>query len=248
MAIPGLRELEIPILQVLRDAGGLLPSADAARRVAERFRSKLTLRELQARNKTGTNVFKQRIHFARLKLVHAGEVERAKYGVWGITEKGLARLTREGVTQRAEDTPTAPLPVEQDTHLNIQLKLEELGGVLGKYARRHYRETGMTFDVVWKETSTLRRASHVFEVQHKGNVVEALARLKHAFDIWRSQLFLVITSESDRQRAEALLQEAFSGTFHEIASDVTVLTPTEVDEIYQVVKAHRDIISKLASR
>ena len=248
MALPVEREFEIPILEVLEDAGGLLPSAEAVRRVVERFKPRLTSREIDARNKSGTNALQQRIHFARLRLVHIGEVERAKYGVWGITDKGRQRLKREGRTLRRPSGVVPVVPPEQDVHLNTQLKLEELGQAFGKYTRRHYTEGGLVFDVVWKETSTLKRASHVFEVQHKGNVVEALARLKHSFDIWRSHLFLVITDEKDRQRAQTLLEEAFSGTFHEIGPYVVVLTPTEVEEIYQVVKKHKDVVASLTSR
>ena len=247
MPLPRVRELEVPILEVLEKAGGLLPSAEAVRRVVERFRRILTPDELQARNKSGTNVFQERIHFARLRLVHIGEIEKAKYGVWGITDRGRQRLDKEGNRQRRVPLSPTTVSVRQDAHLNIQLKLEELGNILGKYSRRHYREGGLVFDVVWKETPTLRRASHVFEVQHKGNVVEALARLKHAHDIWRSHLFLVITDEKDRQRAQTLLEEEFSGTFHEIGPYVVVLTPVEVEEIYQTVKKHKDIVARLAS-
>ena len=79
-------------------------------------------------------------------------------------------------------------------------------------------------------------------------LVEALARLKHAHDLWRSHLFLIITYEKDRRRARTLLEEEFSGTFHEIEPHVVVLTPTEVKEIYDVFKTHKDIVAKLASR
>ena len=124
-----------------------------------------------------------------------------------MTEKGRQRLEREAPTLQAllERTPgqdvAKPSPQErqeqQRIHVQIQDQLEELGTILGKYAKKEYRHQFYAYDVVWKESEYLPRASHCFEVQHHGNLVEALAKLKHAHDIWNSRLsWLLLASKT----------------------------------------------------
>jgi hypothetical protein len=71
--------------------------------------------------------------------------------------------------------------------------------------------------------------TQVFEIHHKGVLDSALAKLKHAYDLWSAKLFLVVTEHKDKERARVLL----SGSFHEIG-DVTMLIQPE--EIYEYPK------------
>jgi hypothetical protein len=48
---------------------------------------------------------------------------------------------------------------------------------------------------------------------------QALAKLKHAYDIWNSNIYLVLHDASKKQ-----LEELLSGTFHEIQDRVGSLT------------------------
>ena len=70
--------------------------------------------------------------------------------------------------------------------------------------------------------------TYVFEVQIGGDVYHALAKLKHAFDLWNSHIFL-ISSKSDADKAENLL----SGTFHEIGNRIKIVDLKEVEELYK---------------
>jgi len=119
---------------------------------------------------------------------------------------------------------------------------------MGKFSTTEFRETIYRYDVVWKEAEHLPRVTHCFEVQHKGNVVEALAKLKHAFDIWHAALFIVITDEKDRLRARELLAPYFAGVFHEIAAFATVLTPDDVGQMHGTLTRYQDVIRVFTSR
>jgi hypothetical protein len=57
----------------------------------------------------------------------------------------------------------------------------------------------------------------VFEVQIGGDIYHAMSKLKHAFDLWNSHVFLVATM-GDKSK----YQELLSGTFHEVADSDTI--------------------------
>ena len=96
--------------------------------------------------------------------------------------------------------------------------------------------------MVWKDAEWLPRVTPVFEVQDKGNVLEALVRLKHAYDNWGARLFLVVTGEKDRTRIKKLLVPYFSGAFHEIGPVTTLLSPDEVDNLHSTLSRFRDFL------
>lgn len=174
MAFPKRNELELPILIEIEAAGGEVRPAAALFKELATYFPQLTTSDLRATNKTGVNTWENRVHWARLKLVHQGHVDRARYGIWRITDKGRARTKAEvgdvGEVRKKKES----------THGKLARQIEEIGHILGKYARREYPDEPYKYDVIWKEAESFPRITHVFEVQDKGNVVEALARLKHS--------------------------------------------------------------------
>jgi len=76
----------------------------------------------------------------------------------------------------------------------------------------------------------------VFEVQVGGDVYHALGKLKHAFDLWNSNIFLVCTDE-DLEKAETLL----TGTFHEIGDKIKKLSITKTNELYEKKRSWTNI-------
>ncbi len=59
-----------------------------------------------------------------------------------------------------------------------------------------------------------------------GSLVEALGKLKHAYDLWNSSLFLAARRE-DVEKAYQHLE----GTFHEIKGRRKLLAPEDVSEL-----------------
>ncbi len=82
--------------------------------------------------------------------------------------------------------------------------------------------------------------TYVFEVQIGGDIYHALAKLKHAFDLWNSHIFL-ISSKADIDKAENLL----SGTFHEIKNRIKLIDLNKVEELYKRKKSYFDFENDL---
>jgi hypothetical protein len=127
------------------------------------------------------------------------------------------------------------------SHDEIKKKLVEIGRMLGKYAEEEYQR----YDAVWKESELSPRISHVFEVQVRGKIEGALAKLKHAYDVQRSKPFLVISDEFNSRKANRLLHPYFSGSFHEIGSVTTVLSVEDIERIHRSLDSIKSILEKI---
>lgn len=80
------------------------------------------------------------------------------------------------------------------------------------------------------------RSFPCLEVQVGGNLYEAFAKIKHAWDKWNSRPFLITTSEQMPKASEWL-----SGSFHEIQQEVKIVNCEKVKELYEALKKVRDI-------
>ncbi len=190
-------------------------------------------------------MWENRIAWVRYQLAENGEIDKSVRGMWRITEKGRERLRKEGLLKKEPEEIAPPLiSPELRLHQQVQTQLEEIGRTFGKYAKREHREAPYTYDVIWKDVEWLPRITHAFEVQDKGNLIEALAKLKHAHDSWGSLLFLVVTGEKDRRKLDQILDTHFRGTFHEISTVTTVLSPEEVGELYEFLNRFKKIIER----
>ena len=244
VTLPSPRRIEPPLLAAIA-AGGEVSIRDGTIYLqVARYFSEITDEDLAMPHSSSSTAWESRVQWARLNLVHRGELfewrDVGKQGIWRITEKGLERVKRENIQPIAETRVAEEEPTEEQrrVHAEVQQQLEDIGRILGKYARQEFRQDTYRYDVIWKDAERIPRATHAFEVQHRGNLVEALGKLKHAYDIWHSYLFVVITSERDRRRAEQLLQPYFSGMFHEIGDQVNVLTAEDVFEIHSALAKH----------
>lgn len=150
----------------------------------------------------------------------------------------------EVVTKVVVELPSPPPTEVESTHESLKRKIKEIGLIIGKYAKEEYPAAPYIYDVVWKEVEGLPRPCHVFEVQDKGAVDGALAKLQHARDIWKPKLFLVVTGEKDRKKVAILLRPFLDGTFHGISRDTIVLTPEVIDEIYEGLNKNREIVKE----
>lgn len=161
------------------------------------------------------------------KLTHS-----PKRGFWEVTTKVVV------------EPPTLPPTEGESVHKSLKRKIKEIGLILGKHAKEEYPAPPYVYDVVWKEIEGLPRPCHVFEVQDKGAVDGALAKLQHARDIWKPKLFLVVTGEKDKKKVDMLLKPFLEGTFHGISKETTVLTAEVIDGIYKGLDEHREVISQ----
>jgi hypothetical protein len=152
-------------------------------------------------------------------------------GLWTITNGG--RETAR--TETLSFTLAAPAP-EPTTHSDVQQLLVEIGNFLGYSAETEYEY----YDVVWREKPNSPRLSHIFEVQSKGNIDSAFAKLKRAYQMQRTKPFLVVSSERDLNRArQSLVRE-----FQDIGAAVTILTFVQVKRVHQNLKSIAEILPK----
>lgn len=128
---------------------------------------------------------------------------------------------------------------EQSLHGQIVDSLLEIGGLQNYLCQKEYPMAKARLDAVWRRVQR-SVPNFVFEVQIGGNMYQALAKLKHAHDIWNSNIYLVILDADKKQ-----LDELLSGTFHEIRDKVRVVDEATVRRLMTLKKEIRDIESRL---
>ena len=203
-----------------------------------RYFPQLTDQDLEERAESGRSRWARAVQRAGRQLEEKGELRREK-NHWKITARGLRRVEDEAMTL---DAPAAASERKEKTltHKEAQAMLVEIGLMLGKHAEAEFEH----YDVVWRDTASSPRLSHVFEVQISGSVDSALTRLKHAYDAQRSRPFLVIAGERDKRFAGKRL----TGSFHEIWDIITVIGVGELERLYEALKTHKDMIGRLVGR
>jgi len=112
-------------------------------------------------------------------------------------------------------------------HSEIVDMLYALGELIGYVSYKEWHHDGYKFDVVWHKPPRIG-PKYVFEVHLKGSLEATLLRLKHAYDLWESQLFLVSTED----QLEAA-KNKFLGELHELKDKVTLLNIRDVIEFYK---------------
>lgn len=230
MSLPVSHLIEMPILQELSATGG----SDDLRFLYERlvaYFPQLTEAEISA-IKNGTNKsWRAAVQKAGRMLDGKSHIKR-NHGYWSITDRG-----RESVASEVIDFDLEQAPENQSSHIAIQRLLIEIADFLGFYAAMEYE----FYDVVWRETEKSPRISHVFEVQHKGNLDSAFAKLKRAYHHQRTKPFLIVSSEKDYNRA----RQSLGREFQDIEAVVTILTFVQIEQLHKNLRAVGEILPKL---
>ena len=120
------------------------------------------------------------------------------------------------------------------SHEELKQKLVEIGKLQGYLADEEYVFDIGKLDVVWRRVER-SVPTYVFEIQVGGDVYHALAKLKHAFDLWNSNIF-VVASQADYSKVRNLL----SGTFHEIGDRTKFIELGKVEELHRRGRAYLD--------
>ncbi len=162
-----------------------------------------------------------------------------------IVQSGFQLISSE-IANRIVQTFPSDMRVPQERektrislHDEIKAELVEIGRLQKHIAEPEYDMDGGKLDVVWRR---IERAvpSSVFEIQIGGDLYHAIGKLKHAYDLWNSNIFLVV-NEGDINKANELL----SGTFHEIQKKIRLIEASKIDELLKRKKAYHDFESEL---
>lgn len=220
----------MPILQELVATGG----ADDVRFLYERlipYFPQITEEEVfQIKNQESRN-WRRQVQKAGKALEDNSFIRRDR-GFWAITEKG-----RSAVENEISGFHLTKNQIKTLSHTNIQEMLIEIGEILGFAAQVEFE----FYDVVWRESRKSSRLSHVFEVQSKGNLDSAFAKLKRAYLAQRSKPFLVVANESDTRRA----LQSLNREFFDIQEVVTILSFAELERVHKNLHSIGEILPKL---
>jgi len=161
------------------------------------------------------------------------DLRKTQYAVSARAPSMIAETPVEfaAISEKVESTPAF--------HEQLKEKLIEIGNLQNYIAEPEYQFELGKLDVVWRKILN-SVPTYVFEVQVSGDVYHALAKLKHACDLWNSHIFIV-ASEAERNKVEKLL----SGTFHEIGSRIKFIELKQVEELYQRKKSYLDFEKEL---
>jgi hypothetical protein len=150
----------------------------------------------------------------------------------------LKERARDATLQAFEPLIARPVAEKADLtglHKELKARIAEMGRIQNFLAEVEYPMEETRLDVVWRRVEK-SVPTYVFEIQVGGDIYHALAKLKHAYDLWNSRLFLV-AAPPDRNKAESLL----SGTFHEIRGRITFIEIEKMQELYTKKRAYREL-------
>jgi hypothetical protein len=130
---------------------------------------------------------------------------------------------------------SAAAPGAADPHGRAQWLLTEIGRLQRFVADTEYPLENRRLDVVWRRVQR-SVPSFVFEVQVGGNLTEGIGKLKQAYDLWNSNIFLVGKEEHRRATSELA-----GGAFREIQQRLRFIELAQVEELYQSKRAYREL-------
>ena len=143
---------------------------------------------------------------------------------WSVSLEPSETITQEKLV--SERKPKSRKRIRTLDHSHLQKMLVSLSQYYEMYAEEELRFEHFIFDVVWRRVPTGNPVK-VFEVQVGGSLEGALTKLKHARDSWNADLFLIVISSKDADKADYLL----GGSFHEMRNKTVILQGAEIYEM-----------------
>ncbi|MBI5118812.1 EVE domain-containing protein [Candidatus Poribacteria bacterium] len=162
-------------------------------------------------------------------------IEEANVARVALDLKPYAPLIKSHAAEETYPLPALATP----NHESLKSYLAEIGSIQGYIAQMEYPMESARLDVVWRR---IERSvpTYVFEVQIGGDIYHAMAKLKHAFDLWNSHIFLVGTLQD-----KSKYQELISGTFHEVADRMRFIDVPTVHELLQRKRSYKELETTL---
>jgi len=156
----------------------------------------------------------------------------------GLSFRQLDPSLAQGIISKFRERHVKELK-EPASHKEIKQKLIEIGKLQNYIAEGEYPFDLGRIDVVWRRVE-LSVPTYAFEVNVKGDLYHDLSKLKHAFDLWNSRIFIV-ASRTDHKKIKALL----SGSFHEIKGQLRFIDSEKIKELYKCKRAFLDLEKEL---
>jgi predicted RNA-binding protein len=116
------------------------------------------------------------------------------------------------------------------SHNEIRDMIYEIGLMKGLLSQVEYPINDMRLDVAWQMPAR-QNPDHAWEVHNGGNFFEALAKLKHAWDLWKADPYPVTTEHYEEETKKLL-----GGTFHEIKQHIRIVNWKDVVKLYKLLR------------
>jgi predicted RNA-binding protein len=116
------------------------------------------------------------------------------------------------------------------SHNKLRDMIQEIGKIKGLISEIECPIDGWRLDVTWRKP-VRKNPDQAWEVQIGGNFYEALAKLKHAWDIWGAEPYLVTT---EKYEGEAL--KLLGGTFHEMKGEMRIINFKRIVRLHNLLR------------
>ncbi len=126
--------------------------------------------------------------------------------------------------------PETKVEIEVDKtgmHNHLQDLILQIGRMNKLLSEKEYSVDNIRLDAIWRRIEK-GSPTYVFEVQVGGDIYHALSKLKHAYDLWNSNIFLVVNDKKEIYDAHNLL----NGTFHEIKDRIKIIFSKDMEELF----------------
>jgi predicted RNA-binding protein len=169
-------------------------------------------------------------------------ISRMVFQCFPIEEVNAARAAL-GLKPVAISSHTLPSAIDTSlygepltaNHDELKSYLAEIGRLQGYIADEEYPMESTYLDVVWRRVER-SVPTFVFEVQVSGDIYSAMVKLKHAFDLWNSHIFLV-AGLKDRSKFE----EFIAGTFHEVEGQMKFIDIVAVKQLLEKKRDYKEM-------
>lgn len=134
------------------------------------------------------------------------------------------------------------MPTKEATspnHEAVKDQLAKIGQIQGFLAEKEYLIEGSRLDVVWRRVEK-SVPTYAFEVQVGGDIYHALIKLKRAYELWNSRLFLAGSLETRTK-----FEELTAGTFYEIQNRVRYLEFGAVAELFRRKSDYKELETRM---
>jgi hypothetical protein len=179
-------------------------------------------------------------------LISPGNIDTIINGIRNKAAGVLVATARFDVESPRERGYTSETP----SHRRLVEMIRDIGEWLGFVVKVEEKTPDGLYilDVTWRDAPG-HAPLKAFEVDVKGNVDLALARLTHAKDMWNcEQLYLVISDEAKASRVMNLVEPRLRGSFAKIKDRLTVLGYEDIVNLHSSLEKWKDLLAKLSKR
>lgn len=159
--------------------------------------------------------------------------------ILAASRRGLQPISEEEGKKVVQMLVPSPPPPVTSKHEQVKETLLQIGKLQGLFVDSEYDMEGEKIDVIWKKVER-GSPTYVFEVQIGGDIHHALTKLMRAYDLWNSNVFLIVTKDSIGKA-----QELLSGISHQIREKARVIEVEKIEELLKLKKAYKDLERQL---